>query len=203
MPALDLAENGKVPSHPDALARWSRALSVLLFLLSIAALIIQLGWQTALAQRFGGNAELMMILSVALGLAAGGFIGGLLAPRSPLLLLVAIAAMNGACAYVWPIAGFPHHAGGVAGLQLFRERHDAIGIVRHGPARTGGTPSNVSRGFRAINTNTTGHVPHRNSCPPARAETRSRRHAPGTIQQSAARVSLGNECLNQHREWLG
>jgi hypothetical protein len=105
MPALDLAENGKVPSHPDALARWSRALSVLLFLLSIAALIIQLGWQTALAQRFGGNAELMTILSVALGLAAGGLIGGLLAPRSPLLLLVAIAAMNGACAYVWPIAG--------------------------------------------------------------------------------------------------
>jgi hypothetical protein len=105
MPALDLAENGKVPSHADALARRSRALSVLLFLSSIAALIIQLGWQTSLAQRFGGNAELMTILSVVLGLGAGGLIGGLLAPRSPLLLLAAIAAMNGACAYVWPVAG--------------------------------------------------------------------------------------------------
>ncbi len=107
MTALDLAENGKVPSQADALARWSRALSVLLFLSSIAALIIQLGWQAALAHRFGGNAELMMILSVALGLGAGGLIGGLLAPtfspRSPLLVLAAIAAMNGACAYVWPI----------------------------------------------------------------------------------------------------
>jgi spermidine synthase len=107
MTALDLAENGKAPSRADALARWSRALSVLLFLSSIAALIIQLGWQTSLARRFGGNAELITILSVALGLAAGSLIGGLrtptFSPRSPLLLLAALAAMNGACAYVWPI----------------------------------------------------------------------------------------------------
>jgi spermidine synthase len=107
MTALDLADNGKAPARADALARWSRALSVLLFLSSIAALIIQLGWQTVLAQRFGGYAELITILSVALGLGAGSIIGGLLAPtfspRSPLLLLAAIAAMNGACAYVWPV----------------------------------------------------------------------------------------------------
>lgn len=103
MTALDLAEHGKMPSHADALVRWSRALSVLLFLSSVAALIIQLGWQNALAQRFGGNTELVTILSVAFGLAAGSFIGGLLAPRSPLLLLAAIAAMNGACAYLWPV----------------------------------------------------------------------------------------------------
>jgi len=103
MTALDLAENGKAPSRADALARWSRALSVLLFLSSFAALILQLGWQAALAQHFGDSAELTTILSVALGLAAGGFIGGLLAPRSPLLMLAATAAMNGACAYVWSI----------------------------------------------------------------------------------------------------
>jgi spermidine synthase len=103
MTALDLAENGKVPVRADALARWSRALSILLFLSSIAALIIQLGWQNALAQRFGGYAELTTILSVTLGLAAGSLIGGLLSPRSPFLLLAAIAAMNGACAYIWPI----------------------------------------------------------------------------------------------------
>jgi spermidine synthase len=107
MTALDLAENGNAPARADALVRWSRALSVLLFLLSTAALIIQLGWQTALAQRFGGYAELLTILSVALGLGAGSIIGGLLAPtfspRSPLLLLAAIATMNGACAYIWPV----------------------------------------------------------------------------------------------------
>ena len=105
MTALDLAGNGKAPSRADALARWSRALSVLLFLSSIAALVFQLGWQGALVRRFGDDAELMTILSVVLGLGAGGLIGGLLAPRSPLLLLAAIAAMNGACAYVWPVAG--------------------------------------------------------------------------------------------------
>jgi spermidine synthase len=103
MTALDLAENGKAPARADALARWSGALSVLLFLSSIATLIIQLGWQAALAQRFGEHAELTTILLVALGLAAGGIIGGLLAPRSPSLLLAAIAAMNGACAYVWSV----------------------------------------------------------------------------------------------------
>jgi hypothetical protein len=103
MTALDVAENGKVPSRADALARWSRELSALLFLSSVAALIIQLGWQSSLAQRFGDSAELVTTLSVALGLAAGAFIGGLLTPRSPLLLLAAIAAMNGACAYVWSI----------------------------------------------------------------------------------------------------
>src|SRR5262245_59040771 len=102
MTALDLAATGKAPAHADALAR-SRALSVLLFLSSIAALIVQLGWQAALAQRFDGYAELITILSVALGLAAGSLIGGLLAPRSPLLMLAAIAAMNGACAYAWPV----------------------------------------------------------------------------------------------------
>src|SRR5690349_17214558 len=103
MTAPDIAALGKVPSNADALARWSRALSVLLFLSSVAALIVQLGWQAALAQRFGGNAELVTILSVALGLAAGAFIGSLLSPRSPPLLLAVLATMNSACAYIWPV----------------------------------------------------------------------------------------------------
>jgi spermidine synthase len=103
MASLDLAAHGKPPSHVDALTRWSRAPSVLLFLSSVAALIIQLGWLASLAQRSGGDAELIIIPSVALGLAAGALIVGLVSPRSPLLLLAAIAAMNGACAYVWPI----------------------------------------------------------------------------------------------------
>src|SRR5215510_6040549 len=102
MTAPDLAGNGKAPSRADALAQWSRALAVLLFLSSVAALIFQLGWQGALVRRFGGDAELMTIVVLALGLGVGGFIGGLLSRRSPLLLLAAFAAMHGACGYVWP-----------------------------------------------------------------------------------------------------
>jgi hypothetical protein len=102
MTALDLAGNGKTPSRADALAQWSRALSVLLFLSSIAALIIQLGWHGALVRRFGDDAELVTILVLALGLGVGGLIGGRLSRRSPLLLLAAFAALHGACGYVWP-----------------------------------------------------------------------------------------------------
>src|SRR5215510_5604342 len=102
MTAPDLAGNGKAPSRADALAQWSRALAVLLFLSSIAALINQLGWQGALVRRFGDDAELMTIVVLALGLGVGGFIGGLLSRRSPLLLLAAFAAMHGAYGYVWP-----------------------------------------------------------------------------------------------------
>jgi hypothetical protein len=102
MTALDLAGNGKAPSRADALARWSRALSVLLFLSSIAALIFQLGRQPALVRRFGDDAELVTILVLALGLGVGGLIGGLPSRRSPLLLLAAFAAMHGACGYIWP-----------------------------------------------------------------------------------------------------
>src|SRR5215813_3764613 len=80
MTALDLAGNGKAPSRADTLAQWLRALSVLLFLASVAALIFQLGWQGALVRRFGG----------------------LLSRRSPLLLLAAFGAMHGACGFVWP-----------------------------------------------------------------------------------------------------
>ncbi len=101
MTALDLAGNGKAPSRADALAQWSRALSVLLFLSSIAALIFQLGSQPALVRRFGDDAELMTILLLALGLGGGGLIGGLLS-RPPLLLLAAFGAMHGASEYVWP-----------------------------------------------------------------------------------------------------
>src|SRR3977135_251410 len=101
MTALDLAGNGKAPTRADALARWSRALSVLLFLSSIAALIFQLGWQPAL-RRFDDNAELMTIVVLALGLGVGSLIGGLLSRRSPLLGLAAFAAMHGACGSVWP-----------------------------------------------------------------------------------------------------
>src|SRR5262245_62088140 len=102
MTALDLAGNGKAPSRADTLAQWLRALSVLLFLASVAALIFQLGWQGALVRRFGGDAELMTILVLALGLGVGGLIGGLLSRRSPLLLLAAFGAMHGACGFVWP-----------------------------------------------------------------------------------------------------
>jgi hypothetical protein len=102
MTALDLAGNGKALTRADALARWSRALSVLLFLSSIAALIFQLGWQPALVRRFDDNAELMTIVVLALGLGVGSLIGGLLSRRSPLLVLAAFAAMHGACGSVWP-----------------------------------------------------------------------------------------------------
>ncbi len=102
MTALDLAGNGNAQSRADALARWSRALSALLSLSSIAALIFQLGWQPALVRRFDDNAELMTIVVLALGLGVGGLIGGLLSRRSPLLLLAAFAAMHGACGSVWP-----------------------------------------------------------------------------------------------------
>src|SRR3954453_19247124 len=101
MTALDLAGNGKTPSRADALAQWSRALSILLFLSSIAALIIQLGWKDALLRGFGADAELMTILILAFGLGVGGLAGGLLSRRSPLLLLAAFGAMHGACGYVW------------------------------------------------------------------------------------------------------
>jgi spermidine synthase len=105
MTAFDLAGNGKVRWRADALAQWSRALSVLLFLASTAALTIQLGWHGDLARRFGDEAELMTILVLALGLGVGCLIGGLLSRGSPLLLLALFAAMNGACAYVWPTIG--------------------------------------------------------------------------------------------------
>src|SRR4051794_7589723 len=105
MTAFDLAGNGKVRWRADALAQWSRALSVLLFLASTAALTIQLGWHGGLARRFGDEAELMTILVLALGLGVGCLIGGLLSRGSPLLLLALFAAMNGACAYVWPTIG--------------------------------------------------------------------------------------------------
>jgi hypothetical protein len=104
MTALDLAGNGKAPSRADMLARWSRALSVLLFLSIIAALTFQLSWQPALARYFGGNAELMTIIVLALGLVGGSLIGGLFSRQSPLLLLAALAAMHGACGSVWPTA---------------------------------------------------------------------------------------------------
>src|SRR5689334_8226230 len=101
MTALDLAGNGKTSLRADALAQWSRALSVLLFLSSIAALIIQLDWQEALLRGFGGDADVMTILILALGLAVGCLIGGPLSRRSPLLLLAAFGAMHGPCGYVW------------------------------------------------------------------------------------------------------
>jgi spermidine synthase len=103
MRALDLAGNSKTPSRAVALAQWSRALAVLLFVASAAALIIQFSWQPALLRRFGNDAELMTILIWAFGLGVGGLIGGLLSQRSPLLLLAGFAAMHGACGYVWPI----------------------------------------------------------------------------------------------------
>src|SRR5712671_1460937 len=97
MTALDLAGNGNAQSRADALARWSRALSILLFLSSVAALIFQLGWQPALLYRFADHAELMTIIVLALGLGIGGLIGGLFSRRSPLLLLAAFSATHGAC----------------------------------------------------------------------------------------------------------
>src|SRR5262245_62677065 len=102
MTALDLAGNGNAPPRADTLAQWSRALSVLLFLASVAALTFQLSWQPALVRRFGDNAELMTILVLALGLGVGGLLGGLLSRRSPLLVVAAFGAMHGACGFVWP-----------------------------------------------------------------------------------------------------
>jgi spermidine synthase len=102
MTALDLAGNGKAPSRADALAPWSGALSVLLFVFSIAALIFQLGWQPALVRRFGDNAELMTIVVLAFGLGGGGLIGGVLSRRSPFLLLATFGALHGACGSIWP-----------------------------------------------------------------------------------------------------
>jgi len=106
MTALDLAGNGKAPSRADTLTQWSRALSVLLFLASIAALIFQLGWQGALVRHFGDDAERMTILVLALGLGVGSLLGGLLSrllsQGSPLLLLAALGAMHGACGAIWP-----------------------------------------------------------------------------------------------------
>lgn len=95
MTALDLADSGKAPSRADMLTRWTRALCVLLFLSSVAALIVQLGWQQALVRRFGGDTQLVTILALGLGC----LIGGLLSRLAPMPLLAAIAAMNGVCGF--------------------------------------------------------------------------------------------------------
>ena len=46
------------------------------------------------------------------------------------------------------------------GLQPFHERHNATGIVRHGPALSGGAQRNIELGFRHINAHTAWLIPH-------------------------------------------
>ena len=69
--------------------------------------------------------------------------------------------------------GFQHNQGGVEGLQPFPERHDSIGVVRHGPSLPRGAYRNVQLGFGHINTDKTWRVTHTNSCRPALADTGS------------------------------
>src|SRR5262245_5372350 len=90
------------PSRAHVLAQWTRALSLLLFLSSAAAMIIVAGSQPALVRRFGDDAELWTILILALGLGLGCLVGGRLSrPRfSPLPLFAALAAINGACGII-------------------------------------------------------------------------------------------------------
>jgi hypothetical protein len=76
---------------------------------------------------------------------------------------------------------------GGEGLQPFHERDDAIGIVRHGPTRAGGTHGHISLGFGDIKPNNTGYVNHRNSCRPALAETGSTAPHNGTGLRSPGR----------------
>jgi len=129
------------------LTRWTRALCVLLFLSSVAALIVQLGWQQALARRFGGDAELVTILALGLGC----LIGGLLSRLAPMPLLAAIAAMNGVCGFAsltidgasdgWAVA--PALASALTGAML----PAALGhLVR----RTGGVGSAFGDGLFAV-----------------------------------------------------
>src|SRR5215475_3480328 len=91
---------GNAPSRAHVLAQWTRALSLLLFLSSAAAMIIVLGSQPALVRRIGGDAELLIL---ALGLGLGCLAGGLLSWRSPLSLLAVLAAINGVCGYLSPV----------------------------------------------------------------------------------------------------
>src|SRR5262245_52634030 len=90
------------PSRAHILAKWTRALSLLLLLSSAAAMIVELGSDPALVRRFGDDAELLTILILALGLGFGCLLAGLLSrPRlSPLPLFGALATINGACGYV-------------------------------------------------------------------------------------------------------
>src|SRR5262249_34710287 len=88
----------KAPSRAHVLAQWTRALSLLLFLSSAAAMIVELGAQAALMRWFSGDAELAIL---ALGLGLGCLVGGLSRPRlSPLPLFAALATINGAAGYV-------------------------------------------------------------------------------------------------------
>ena len=51
--------------------------------------------------------------------------------------------------------GFQHQQGRREGWQPFHERHDAIGVVRHGPARASGAHRHVPRGLGHIHTDKT------------------------------------------------
>ena len=56
--------------------------------------------------------------------------------------------------------GFQHKQGGVEGLQPFYERHNAIGIVRHGPTLPRGAQRNIELGFRHINAHKAWRITH-------------------------------------------
>jgi hypothetical protein len=88
------------PSRAQVLAQWTRALSLLLLLSAAAIMIVELTSQPVLLRRFGDDAELAMMLILVLGLGLGLLVGGLLSRPllSPLPLLAALAALNGASA---------------------------------------------------------------------------------------------------------
>jgi spermidine synthase len=96
MTASELAPTA--PSRAHVLAQWTRALALLLFLSSAAAMIVALGSQPALMRWFSGDAELVIL---ALGLGLGCLAGGLARPRlSPLPLFALLATINGAFGYL-------------------------------------------------------------------------------------------------------
>jgi len=84
MTALDLTANGKAASRGEALAHWTRTVSVLFFLSGFPALIYQLTWQRSLFRIFGVNIESVTIVVTAfmLGLGLGSLLGGSLPRRT-------------------------------------------------------------------------------------------------------------------------
>jgi len=133
----------KPPSRAHLLAQWTRVLSLLLFLSSAAAMIVELASRPALMRWFSGDAELTIL---ALGLGLGCLIGALSRPRSsPLPLFAALATINGACGYLSLTAEKPSPALAVAPAFVCAMLIGVMVPVALGPLihRTGG----VGRSF--------------------------------------------------------
>ena len=106
--------------------------------------------------------------------------------------------------------GFPPHQGGVESVPPVHARHDAIGVVRHGPARASGAHRHGPLGCGPLNPTPTGPVTPAHACRPALAETGSR--APDTWTSSgspardaprAAPVSTDQDALGLSRPGTG